>query len=88
MGVIEITVRLNSHRDLGAWRQQQAVVFNLGAHPLLINGFDDAFDAVHLNDFLPACSVMWLSLYQSQLFKTISSSVCSAASTGLSKMRL
>ena len=38
--------------------------------------------------FLPACSVMWFSVYHSQLLSTISSTVCSPASTGDSRMRL
>ncbi len=36
----------------------------------------------------PVCSVMWLSAYQDQSFRMISSMVCSPASTGDSRMRL
>ena len=38
--------------------------------------------------FFPACRVMPFSAYHSRLFSTISSSVCSPASTGESRMRL
>ncbi|MNG39592.1 hypothetical protein D3C84_1277430 [compost metagenome] len=37
---------------------------------------------------LPACRVILFSAYHSQLLSTISSTVCSPASTGDSRMRL